>query len=277
MKTLFGKQCLNALGVLTIFLVLRAGSAAAEIVAEQIVYQGDGRSLHGYLVYDDASDEKRPGVIVVHEWWGLNEYAKRRARDLAALGYVALAIDMYGKGKTADHPSTAQEFSKEAMSSMDAAQKRFMAGVEVLKKFRLTNPDQIAAIGYCFGGGTVLQMARAGVDLAGVASFHGMLKPMVTAEPGSIKAKILVFNGESDPFVPAEDVEALKAEMKTAGADFEYVGYPDAKHSFTNSGADKAGKEFNLPLVYNAAADRDSWEKMQAFFKKIFVDGAASK
>ena len=241
------------------------------------MYQGDGRALHGYLVYDDATEVKRPGVIVVHEWWGLNEYAKRRARDLAALGYVALAIDMYGKGKTATHPSTAQEFSQEAMSSMDAAQKRFMAGVEVLKKFRLTNPEQIAAIGYCFGGGTVLQMARAGVDLAGVASFHGMLKPMLTAEPGSIKAKILVFNGESDPFVPAEDVEALKAEMKTAGADFEYVGYPDAKHSFTNPDADKAGKEFNLPLVYNAAADKDSWEKMQAFFKKVFVEGAESK
>jgi dienelactone hydrolase len=226
--------------------------------------------MKGYLAYDDAIEGKRPGILVVHEWWGLNDYARKRADMLAKLGYTALAVDMYGNGKTAKHPENAAQFSAEVKKNMDEARARFKAAMKVLKKEGTVNPDKIAAIGYCFGGGIVLDMARAGLDLAGVVSFHGELTTDDPAKKGEVKARVLVFNGEDDPFVKAEDIEAFKKEMQNAGVDYRFVNYPGAKHSFTNPGADKYGKEFGLPLAYNENADKKSWQAMQEFFHEIF-------
>jgi dienelactone hydrolase len=242
----------------------------AKVVTKEVTYTADGLNLKGYLAYDDAVKKKRPGVLVVHEWWGQNEYIRKRARMLAELGYVALALDMYGEGKQAAHPEDASKFSSEVMKNLDVAEKRFMAGLTLLQQQAQTDKQQVAAIGYCFGGGVVLAMARRGVDLNGVASFHGSLGAGAPAASGKIKAKVLVLNGADDPFVKPEQIAAFKEEMTAAGVDYEFVNYPGAKHSFTNPGATENGKKFQLPLEYNAAVDKESWQKLQAFFQQIF-------
>lgn len=250
--------------------LLISGPALAEIVGKEIAYRADGVSFRGYLAYDDAIKGKRPGVLVVHEWWGHNPYARKRARMLAELGYVALAVDMYGEGKQASHPEDASKFSSAVMQNLAEAEQRFMAAYRTLQQQPVTDPQRIAAIGYCFGGGVVLAMARRGVPLHGVVSFHGSLGAGAPAQPGRIKAKILVLNGADDPFVTPEQIAAFKQEMQEAGADYEFINYPGAKHSFTNPDADKFGKQFNLPLAYNPEADRKSWAKMQVFLKEVF-------
>jgi dienelactone hydrolase len=242
----------------------------AKVVTKEITYKANDLELKGYLAYDDAQKAKRPGVLVVHEWWGQNDYIRKRARMLAELGYVALALDMYGDGKVAAHPQDASKFSGEVMKNLDVAEQRFMAGLALLKQQPQTDKQRIAAIGYCFGGGVVLAMARRGVDLDGVVSFHGSLGAGAPAEPGKVKAKILVLNGADDPFVKPEQIAAFKEEMKAAGVDYEFVNYPGAKHSFTNPDATENGKKFQLPLEYNAKADKESWQKMQSFFQQIF-------
>ena len=252
-------------------------TVVAEIKGENVDYTANGTILKGYLVYDDAIKDQRPGILVVHEWWGHNEYARKRARMLAELGYVALAVDMYGDGKTADHPKQAGQFAQEVLNNMETAQKRFMAALELLKKQKSVDASKIAAIGYCFGGGIVLTMARNGVDLAGVASFHGSLATKKPAKAGEVKAKIIVFQGEADKFVTAEQVKAFQAEMKNAQVDLELVTYPGVKHSFTNPEADNLAKKFDLPLSYDETADKDSWAKLQAFFQRIFANSSASK
>jgi dienelactone hydrolase len=244
--------------------------ARGEVRGEPVTYTDGTTTLKGYLAYDDATPGKRPGILVVHEWWGQNEYARKRARMLAKLGYVALAVDMYGEGKQATHPEDAGKFSGEILKHMDVGRKRFLAARKLLAGQRFTDPARIGAIGYCFGGGVVLQMARDGVNLAGVVSFHGGLKTDAPAKPGAVKAKILVATGAADPFNPPDQVDAFEREMKAAGADFRVISYPGVKHSFTNPDADVYGKKFNLPLEYNAEADRNSWEEMQRFFGKIF-------
>jgi dienelactone hydrolase len=250
-----------------------AGLAQAAIKTEQIDYQSaDGTRLVGYYAYDDAIKGQRPGVIVVHEWWGLNDYAKRRARDLAALGYSAMAIDMYGEGKNTEHPKDAMGFMQAALKDSDAAAKRFDAGVAQLKKQAQTNPDKIAAIGYCFGGKVVLDAARRGEALAGVVSFHGALVTNTPATPGSVKAPILVEHGARDSMVTAENVAAFKSEMDKAGAKYQFVTLADAKHGFTNPDADRLshGEHGGPDIGYNKAADESSWKDMQAFLKKAF-------
>lgn len=253
-------------------LVLAAGIAAADasVVTKAVDYQADGKEMKGYLAYDDSIKGRRPGVLVVHEWWGLNDYARQRARMLAKLGYTAFALDMYGKGRQAAHPDDAKKFSGEVMSDMPMAKARFEAALDVLRKEPTVDASHLAAIGYCFGGGVVLAMARSGLDLAGVASFHGMLATNHPAGPGDIKTPILVMTGAEDPFVPPDQVASFRKEMDKARADYKVIVYPGAKHSFTNPGADKYGKEFNLPLQYNQAADEASWKEMQAFFHRIF-------
>lgn len=246
------------------------GSAEARVVGEEVNYSGDGITMKGYIAYDNAIKGKRPGVLVVHEWWGHNAYARKRARMLASLGYTAMAVDMYGDGKTADHPKEAGEFAGMVRANMDGATKRFEAARATLASHPTVNPDKLAAIGYCFGGGIVLEMARRGVDLKGVASFHGSLGTKEPARPGSIKARILVMNGEADPFTKPETIAAFKQEMKDAGAQYEFVNYPGAMHAFTNPDATALGKKFNIPLAYNKSADRKSWKKMKAFLKSIF-------
>jgi dienelactone hydrolase len=242
----------------------------AKVHSEVVNYQIAGHPFQGYISFDDAISGKRPGILVVHEWWGHNAYVRKRADMLAKLGYTAFALDMYGTGKLATHPDDAKKFMQTALSDTKALEARFNEAKRILMKHMTVDPNKIAAIGYCFGGGTVLHMARIGTDLAGVVSFHGSLTTEKPAQPGQIKAKLLVLNGAEDPFITPEQVAGFKQEMKSAGADLEFVDYPGVKHSFTNPDADEYGHRFNMPLVYNAKADSDSWQRMQQFFKQIF-------
>ena len=242
--------------------------AQARIVGKNVEYAAGGTVLKGYLAYNDKVEGKRPGILVVHEWWGLNEYARRRARMLAELGYTALALDMYGEGKQATHPDDAGKFSAEIMKNFDTGKARFSAAEDFLKKQPTVDPGRIAAIGYCFGGGVVLNMARQGADLKAVVSFHGMLGAVKPAEPGSVKSKILVLHGADDKFTTPEQLEAFKQEMKNAGVDYRLIVYPGAMHSFTNTEATGYGKKFNIPLAYNKKADKESWQEMKKFLEE---------
>ena len=262
--------------ITSLLLLLASLACQAVVVGRDVSYQSGETLLKGYLAYDDAVQGKRPGILVVHEWWGLNEYARERARQLAELGYVALAVDMYGDGKTADHPDDAGKFASAVRSNLPLMQARFEAARKFLNSQPDVDPEQNAAIGYCFGGGVVLAMARSGADLDAVVSFHGSLGGGGAVAPGSVKARILVANGADDPFTTAEQIAAFKAEMDAAGADYTFINYPGARHSFTNPDADALGKKFGLPLAYNAAADADSWAEMQAFFRSVFGEVPAS-
>jgi dienelactone hydrolase len=256
------------------FLVIGAAGialAAPKIKAETVTYSAGGQVMKGYLAYDENIKGQRPGVLVVHEWWGLNDYARMRARMLAELGYTALALDMYGNDKVAAHPADAMKFSSELIHNFPVAKARFLAGMEFLQKQPTVYATEIAAIGYCFGGGIVLNMARQGVDLKGVVSFHGNLAAVQPAEPGAIKARILVLNGDADKFTSDEQIAAFKKEMGAAKVDYKFISYPGAMHSFTNPDADELAKKFNMPIAYNAEADRKSWEEMKRFLAKIFT------
>ncbi len=250
--------------------VFSAGQVSAKVIGKTVEYSSQGVTMKGYLAYDDAVKGERPGVLVVHEWWGLNDYARRRADMLAQLGYAALALDMYGEGKTATHPDDAGKFASEVMKNFTVARTRFQAAEDYLKKQPETDPARIAAIGYCFGGGVVLNMAAQGAALKGVASFHGSLSLIQPPKPGEVKAKIIVFHGGSDKFASPEQIEKFKGELKAAGADFKFIVYPDAVHSFTNPDATEIGKKFNLPLAYNEKADKESWAELQTFLKDVF-------
>ena len=244
--------------------------AQAAIQTREVPYTAaDGTRLVGYHAWDDAISGPRPGVIVVHEWWGLNDYAKRRARDLAALGYSALAVDMYGDGRNTQHPDDAKAFMNAALADPAIPKARFQAGLDLLKAQPQTDPARLAAIGYCFGGKVVLDMARQGMPLAAVVSFHGALVTATPATPGSVKAKVLVEHGAADSFITAEQIAAFKAEMDQAGADYRFVELPGAKHGFSNPDAD-AHKGHGLDLGYQKEADERSWADMQALFKEVF-------
>jgi dienelactone hydrolase len=250
--------------------LIGAVSARAEVVGREVEYRSGETILKGYLAEDTAMQGKRPAVLVVHEWWGQNDYARNRARMLAGLGYVALAVDMFGDGKTAAHPDDAGKFAGEVMKNKTMGEARFNAAIDLVRKQSAVDPERIAAIGYCFGGGVVLHMARKGSDLKGVASFHGSLATDEPARPGAVKARVLVFNGEDDKLIPAAQVAAFKEEMTKAGANYRYVGYPGVKHSFTNPDADAFARKFDLPLAYDKKADDDSWRQMVIFFRDIF-------
>jgi dienelactone hydrolase len=245
-------------------------SGCHDIRGEEVEYTADNVVLKSYLAYDNNIKGKRPGILVVHEWWGQNEYVRKRARMLAELGYTALAVDMYGEGKQAEHPDDARKYASEIFENMDLGRKRFTAALEFLRQGETVNPERIAAIGYCFGGSVVLQMARSGVDIHGVVSFHGGLSTREPARPGAIKAKILVYHGADDEFVPPDQVAKFREEMLNAKADFQIISYAGAKHSFTNPDADLYAKKFTIPVGYNAEADRNSWADMERFFKAIF-------
>jgi dienelactone hydrolase len=241
-----------------------------EFVEQEVEYISEGTILKGFLVYDKNIEGKRPGVLVVHEWWGHNDYARKRARMLAELGYTALAVDMFGDGKTADHPEDAQKFAGAIFNNVKTGEDRFLAAYNFLRDQETVNPDEIAAVGYCFGGAVVLHMARIGMDLKAVASFHGGIQPITPAEEGKVKAFVLVCNGADDPFVTQEQIDAFKTEMNNAKVQYEFVNYEDAIHSFTSPAADSLGPKFNMPLAYNEKADKESWQEMQNVFNKVF-------
>ena len=255
-----------------LFLCALTGQGFAAVQGQDVEYKSGDVTLKGYLAYDDASKDKRPGILVVHEWWGHNEYARKRARMLAELGYTAFAVDMYGNGKVAMHPKDAAAFMQEVVGKEGESKARFMAAFEVLKKFPLTNPQHIAAIGYCFGGATVLNMAMSGVPLDGVVSFHGALpSPAAELSPGQVKTKILVCHGGADQFITAEQISTFKQLLDKAKADYQFNIYDGAKHSFTNPDADQYAVKFNMPVGYNAKADQASWEDMKKFLQKLWL------
>jgi dienelactone hydrolase len=242
----------------------------AEFAEQEVEYISEGTILKGFLVYDKNIEGKRPGVLVVHEWWGHNDYSRKRARMLAELGYTAFALDMYGDGKKAEHPEDAQKFAGEIFTNVKTGEDRFLAAYNFLKDQETVNPDEIAAVGYCFGGAVVLHMARIGMDLKAVASFHGGIQPITPAEEGKVKAFVLVCNGADDPFVTQEQIDAFKKEMDDAKVQYEFVNYEGAVHSFTSPAADSLGPKFNMPLAYNEKADKESWEEMKNVFSKVF-------
>jgi dienelactone hydrolase len=243
----------------------------AAVVGDEVSYRVGNTVMKGYLAYDDAIKVNRPGILVVHEWWGHNEYARSRARQLAELGYTALAVDMYGEGKQAAHPEDAAKFSGALKQNMPLAEERFRAALHLIREQPTVDAERIGAIGYCFGGGIVLEMARRSFDLDAVASFHGSLTTTSPPEKGAVRAKILVANGAADPFVKPEHIKIFKAQMDAAGADYRLENYPAAKHSFTNPDADKYGEKFGLPLAYNGEADKASWAAMRQLFDEAFA------
>jgi len=246
------------------------GASAANVQSEIVRYKVGDREFTGYIAWDDDIVEERPGVIVVHEWWGHNDYARKRADLLAARGYTAFALDMYGTGKLADHPDDAKAFMMESIETSKRLLGRFEAALTILRTHWTVDPEKTAAIGYCFGGAVVLNMARAGVGLDGAVSYHGNLSAMVEPADAPLQTKIRAYTGAADPFVPADSVAAFKAEMDGLGADYEVVAYPGVKHSFTNPGATAVGEKFDLPLEYDAKADGDSWVGTMHFFDKLF-------
>ncbi len=249
---------------------LLATAGQAEVVGKAVEYKSGETTFRGYLASNPDIEGPRPGVLVVHEWWGHNAYARKRARMLAEIGYTALAVDMYGDGKLAEHPEDARTFSSAVMKNLASAEARFLSAKELLESHETVDAKRIAAIGYCFGGGVVLHMARAGVDLSGVASFHGSLGTQAPAEKGKVEASVLVCHGADDGFIPDDAIVAFKKEMKDAEVDMRFIAYAGAVHSFTNPDADEFGKKFGIPLAYNEDADKQSWKDLQAFFKEIF-------
>nr|WP_299068097.1 dienelactone hydrolase family protein [uncultured Allomuricauda sp.] len=240
-----------------------------KVKGEEVTYASDSTNLKGYISFDENNQKIRPGILIVHEWWGHNDYVRKRADMLAELGYTAMAIDMYGDGKQANHPDDAGKFAMSVMTNLPEAKARFNAALELLKKQESVDEEKIAAIGYCFGGSVALTMANSGADLDAVAAFHsGVQLPVMPNK--ELKARVLVCNGADDPFVSPESIVAFKTAMDSIQANYEYVSYPGVKHSFTSKDADVNGEKFQLPLVYDADADKKSWESLQLLLKETF-------
>ena len=247
-------------------LAMSLGAADAAIKEEPITYKDGDTTMKGFVVYDDASKAKRPGVLVVHEWWGITKHVHDEARKLAGQGYTAFIVDMYGDGKTADNPKDAGALSGAVRKNPAAMQSRFDAAKATLSKHATVDAKKIGAIGFCFGGSVVLDMARSGTNLAGVAAFHaGLGAAGPEAAAGKVKAKVLVLNGADDPFIKPDTVDAFRKEMDAAKVDYRYINYPGAVHAFTNPEATEKGKQFNLPLAYHAEADKQSKAEMAKF------------
>ncbi len=240
------------------------------IKEESVSYNADTTTLNGFVVYDEAIKTKRPVVLIIHEWWGLNDYVKSRARQLAALGYIAIAVDLYGNNKVADNPQDASELAKPIYANPSMAKKRFDAALAKIKTYSVADTNQMAAIGYCFGGAMVLNFARLGEkNLKGVVCFHGNLAG-VPISKNIRNQKVLVCNGGADEYVNEEEIAKFKMQMDSIKADYTFKSYPDATHAFTNPASTEAGEKFHINIKYNAAADKASWDDMRAFFAEIF-------
>ena len=250
---------------LGLFFVLFALPAGALIKTKAVEYQHGDVVLQGYVAYEDGFKDKRPGILVVHEWWGHGPYARKRAGELAKLGYTAFAVDMYGKGVYAKNHEEAGRLAGAFFTDRKLMRERALAGLEQLKKMPFVDPSQLGAIGYCFGGATVLELARAGTDLKGVASFHGAL---ATPSPATEtpKAKILVLHGADDPMVSPQVPDFL-TEMRKVKADWQFVQYGGAAHSFT---VPEAGSDTAKGMAYDRNADLRSWQAMRGFFEEVF-------
>ena len=247
--------------------VAMVANAHAAIKEEPITYTDGEATMKGFVVYDDAVTGKRPGIVVVPEWWGITKHTREEARKFAQQGYTAFVADMYGDAKTADNPKDAGALSGGVMKNPAVMEKRFNAARDQLAKQATVNPQRIGAVGYCFGGAVVLNMARTGADLAAVAGFHASLGLNTPAPaPGAVKAKILVLNGADDPFVKREQYDAFKKDLDAAKANYRVIEYPGAVHAFTNPEATELGQKFNLPLKYDAKVDQESKAEAAKFF-----------
>lgn len=256
---------------LRILLVMLLPSAAlAEIAPQEIQYNHGEVQLRGLIAYDRETEGKRPGILVVHEWWGLNDYARQRAQELAELGYVAFALDMYGDGRTTDKREEAQQLAGEFYQDRALMRGRAAAGLEVLRRHEAVDASQIIVIGYCFGGTVALELARSGAEVVGAVSFHGGLGTPTPEDAAKIKGKVLVLTGAVDPMVPMEEIRGFVKEMEDASVDYQLVMYGGAVHSFTNPGADAHG----IPgVAHQPAAERRSWVHMRMFFDEVFGEG----
>lgn len=257
----------RALAVLLCFALTLA--ARAEIRVVDVDYRHGDVALRGTLAYDDTIAGKRPGIIVAHEWWGCNDFAKARAAELARLGYIALAIDMYGSGKTTESPEQAGQWASTFMADRALMRQRAQAGLAVLTQHELTDTTRLAAIGYCFGGTVALELARAGADLDVAVAFHaGKITTPVPADSSRIRGRVLILNGSADPFLTPEERAAFHKEMRDARVDYVFIDYAGALHSFTNPGADR----YNIPgVAYQQTADRRSWAHMRQMFDEAFA------
>ena len=236
---------------------------------EAVSYGTDSTKLTGFVAYDTNAAGKLPVVLIIHEWWGLNDYAKSRAKQLAELGYLAIAVDMYGDGRMGNNPDEAGKLAMPFYTNPGLAKSRFDAALAKIKTYSQADTTKIAAIGYCFGGAMVLNMARLGEHLNGVVSFHGNLVG-VPADKNLLKANVLVCHGADDQFVKPEEVTTFKKQMDSIGANYTFKQYAGATHAFSNPAATAMGEKFKIPIAYNAAADSTSWNDMKEFFGKIF-------
>jgi dienelactone hydrolase len=260
-----GNAVANAMIVGTI-LAATSWAAQAAVKTEPVAYKDGDVALEGMLAYDDAAAGARPLVLVVHEWWGLNDYAKSRARQLAEMGYVAFAVDMYGKGVLATDAKQAGELAGKLKGDRLAMRQRITAGLDAVKSNPRVDPKRIAAIGYCFGGTTVLELARSGADIAAVVSFHGGLDK--DRDTKGCHAKVLVCTGADDRAAPMTQVAAFAEEMRADKVDYQIIIYGGAVHAFTNPAS---GDDPSKNVAYNAAADRRSWQAMKDFLAEVFA------
>ncbi|MEZ5499335.1 MAG: dienelactone hydrolase family protein [Steroidobacteraceae bacterium] len=245
--------------------------ASSQIVTRQIDYSAGSTKLKGMLAVDSAVAGKRPGIVVFGEWWGFNPYLRRRAQDLAALGYAALAADVYGDGVVAADAEEAGRRMNALFADMNATSARIRAAVDTLAQQPEVDSSRLGAMGYCLGGALSLHAARTGLPLRGVASFHGSLGKTHAAKAGDVKAKVLVCHGAEDKLVSTEELAGFREEMNALGVELEFHSYPGALHGFTNPEATANGKKFGLPLAYDAAADRQSWNDSQAFWRRVMA------
>ena len=255
--------------ILAAALVVSSSGAIAALKEEPVTYKDGDTTMKGFIVYDDAKKGKRPGIVLVHEWWGITKHIHNEARRFAQNGYTAFIADMYGDGKTADNPKDAGTLAGGVMKNPQGMQGRFNAARAALAKHSSVDATKIGAAGYCFGGTVAINMARAGADLAGVAAFHAGLGTNTPA-PSSVKAKILVLNGADDPLVKPEQIEAFKKDMDAAKADYRFINYPGAVHAYTNPEATEVGKKFNMPVAYNAKVDKEAKAEADKFFAAAF-------
>lgn len=252
---------------LAVLVMAFSGHSMAKVKTEIVDYKHGDTVLEGYLAYDPVKVKRgAPGVLIVHEWTGLGGYVRNRAEQLAEMGYVAFAADIYGKGIRPATPDAAGKEAAKYKGNRTLMRERVMAGLDALKGRKEVSAEKIAAIGYCFGGTTVLELARAGADVKGVVSFHGGLDSPSPADGKNIKAKVLVLHGADDPYVPAKDLAAFEDEMRKGGVDWQLVKYSKAVHAFTNR---ESGNDPSKGAAYNADADRRSWEDMKQFFREI--------
>ena len=264
------KRALAFVAALALVGCAGTGSQTMAIKEDPVTYRDGDIVMKGYVVYDEARQGRRPGVLVVHEWWGITKHTRDEARIFASQGYTAFVADMFGDGKTADNPKDASGLMKGLMGNPAGMQSRFNAARAELVKHRTVDASRIGASGYCMGGAVVLNMARTGADLRGVAAFHANLTAQSPAAAGKVRSKIIVLNGADDPFVKPDSIDAFKKEMDAARVEYRFINYPGAVHAFTNPEATEKGKQFNLPLAYHPEADKQSKAEAAKFFREVF-------